>query len=892
MQNKQNKFFRFPKTTDSLREKWISTIESVYNCSLIVKNNSTVCSCHFPDNAYQNKNSTERTDRLKVGTIPSMFVLPGNEVLVFTEKMSTDKLNHGDSSPDIFSPIKKRKLPDLKLLSESEIMAMNQKKLQQTLKRTVIAFKECSDAKKKIYDKMVYYKKKAESTNSNQHEPELIELILKGKDKNVFHPKVVDFAKHSKYISEKGYNHLRDSLGKHRLPCVRTIRSWLSHNNGAPGVTTQNLDLLATELSAHPNLEPALALIMDEMNIRSKLRYVPCEDKIYGYVDFGDGVTTSIDPENVIQNSEFQNGKINEKIATNALFFLVNGINIKLKLPIGYVLIEKLTGSQKADLLKQIIKLIYVRGKGMIKVVTLDGDPAHLAMAEELGATFKIDDVKDGKVKATIRIEGLDWDIQIMLDINHMLKLIRNNQEARSTLYIGCKLTTIFSETQLKELLGQYFNENIVKKLENDSDDERKVDWNYLQQLHEYQERTGIRLNNKITRHHINFRAKIMNVRLCAQTLHDDTGDSFLCCQYDLELKEFKGSVYTAIAFKIYHRIFLIFNSMYDDSVGWKSPISKENLDEVLRFLDSAEVFIRSLNLANKKPVVQSKIKTGFIGIIVGIDVLKNLVAEYIQTGKWEKVMMYPTSQDHIEIFFGFIRLRLGCNDNPDSYILECVYKSILGLKAMYVTGNGNCEMRIDDCHLNTSSSRVKISNIGIKVNESWKLNKSKEKAPGRTRKATATSLSAEDTERFTQSAISWNSLVIQRQIEDELDCSECVQNLQNDKIKAHPDVIEICRKSEFIIDLHLIRMSDKFNSAQIKMKILSMMRSDVMSDVCDHSHTNEDVLDEYRHQMIKKIIQAYIEMRSREKFQRISDNLHGEILRHRNKKLTLFMNQ
>lgn len=892
-----------------MRDKWVSTIEMVFDCKIIVTKNSAVCSCHFPTEAYQTKQgSVEKKDRLELNAVPSLFV-KHDEICVISEYF----YGHNDapaasrelptsSSEFINSPVKKRKISDLKQLSESDIMCMNVQELQEALKKAIISLKDCTNAKKKIYDKLMYIQENSKTSRNVDDEntdSELIRLILNGKVKEKFHPKVQDFSKQLKYISEKGYSFLRNSIGKERLPCVRTIKYWTAKNNGAPGITAQNLDLLAEQLNAHNGPEPALALIMDEMNIMSKLRYVSCEDKVYGHVDFGDEAKITIDPVNPDQSSSPNDSdgtseKSERKVAKNALFYLVNGINIKLKLPIAYVLIDKLSGIQKAELTRQIINLIYIRGKGKIKVVTLDGDPAHFTMAENLGATFKIDD-ENGKINATFRVDGLDWDIHIMLDLNHMLKLLRNNQESRGTFHLSQRLTDIFSESQLKELLGRFYNNDVVKHLKNDRVGDRKIEWKHLIKLHEYQETTKIRLNNKITRHHINFRSKIMNVRLCAQTLHDNTAESMLHCEYNLGLQDFSGSIYTAIAFKIFHRIFSIFNSMFDDAKGWNSPVNAENVDEIIKFLEAAEVFVRSLKLSDKKYVIQTKIKTGFLGIIIGIDVLKKLATEFIKSGKWNKMLLYPTSQDHIEIFFGFIRLRLGCNDNPDAYILECVYKSILGLKAMHVTGKGNCELQVHESQLCINSTQKKTNNIGFTVRNSWKVQASSEKnkLPGRTRKAKSIAqISLDDSESFTQSAVNWNSFVVQQKIEKDIDCEQCLENLHESEPKAHFDVVEICRKAEFIIDLHLNRMSEKFNSARIELKVLSMLTSDILSEVCNHSHDKEDILDAFRINIVKKIIKIYIDLRAREKFKRISDNLHEEFVRQRHKKLTLFSNQ
>jgi hypothetical protein len=647
--------------------------------------------------------------------------------------------------------------------------------------------------------------------------------------------------------------------------------------------------LLAEELLQHKDvIEPRLTLMIDEMNIKAQTRYVPSEDKIYGFVDFGNDDQISIHAD--IPSDEQQRA-----LAKNALFYMVNGINFKLKMPIAYALIDKLSGPRKAELTKQMIRIIFTHGKGIVKVVVFDGDPAHFTMVEHLGGSFKILDITAGKVKTSFRIEGLDWDIFLMLDLNHMLKLIRNHLESKESINISRNFTQVFSKPQLKELLGRFYNDSIMQMLENDSAAERNITWKSLQKLHDYQEDAGIRLDNKITKHHINFRSKIMSVRLCAQTLHDKTGDSLLQCEFDLNLRDFKGSVYTALTFKIIHRIFSIFNSMGDDLDRWKLPLTTDNVLETLDFLDSVERFIVSLRLSNGKSVLHSKVHTGFAGILVAIDVLRNLSSEFIETGKWDEIKMYSTSQDHLEIFFGFVRMRLGCNDNPDAYILECVYKSILGLKAMHVTKKGNCEMQANNSELTSKKAVVKIANIGFEVKQDWKLQKlSQNKKAGRTRKANKiVQITAEDSEDFTRKAISFYAISVQKELKLNIDCRECLLNFDKDYSEVHLDIVTICRKTEFVINLFINRMKEKFSKQKISVEVLEMLDDDAMSEICDdHSHGSEDILDNYRFKMIKRIINSYITRRAVDKFKRMSDNFHGDIIRQVNKKLTLFNNQ
>lgn len=710
----------------------------------------------------------------------------------------------------------------------------------------------------------------------------LLEIIVNGKKNGRFHPKVEEFASHFVHLSLRGYEFLRDSIGKQHLPHTRSIRRWSSSNNGLPGLTKANIELLAENIKIFEtqNIEPVFCLVFDEMNIKSGIRYVPSDDKIYGHVDFGNVKENNSDTGDAVDSEK--------KIAKNALFFLINGINVELRLPVGYILIERLTGGQKAEILKQVIVTLHNEGNGKIKVVTFDGDPAHFAMATHLGGSFKVDD--SGKVNTSIKIEGIDWIIELLLDPNHIMKLCRNHLEAKQELFIDRPLTEIFRESELREILGDFYTKEIENQLKNDSKDQRKIQWKHLIELHMFQEAAQIRDDNKITKHHVSFRSKIMNVRLCAQTLHDKTGNSLLKYEFDGKLASFFGSIYLAIFFKIFHRFFSIFNSTRIDGEGWKASVAFDNVGQILDLLDSMELLIKSLRLKDETPVINAKCKTGFVGILVSVNVLRNLCKEYIESGIWESIPLYMLSQDLIEMFFGFLRIRLGCNDNPDAYTLSCLYKNVLGMKMMVINPKGNCTINSKYLSLAASKCSSKKENIAFDIDPKWKLvstsNQKQRQAKQKPKTNFESELSLDDIETFTHRAIKSNAILVQKQLQFDLDCSQCLESI------AQSDVLEICKKSEFVLNSHIKQSIDKFQKKKVAIECLSLMRSDLFGETCNHSHGIEDLLDNYRISIIKTVIDKYLNLRIKENMQRKTNNLHENFVRHANKKLTLFKGQ
>jgi len=53
-------------------------------------------------------------------------------------------------------------------------------------------------------------------------------------------------------------------------------------------------------------------------------------------------------------------------------------------------------------------------------------------------------------------------------------------------------------------------------------------------------------------------------------------------------------------------------------------------------------------------------------------------------------LLTYKLSQDHLELYFGCIRSRLGCNNNPTAKQFESTYKRLL-IHGVFRGFNGNC---------------------------------------------------------------------------------------------------------------------------------------------------------------------------------------------------------
>ena len=124
-----------------------------------------------------------------------------------------------------------------------------------------------------------------------------------------------------------------------------------------------------------------------------------------GYVDIGNGLENNDD----------------SPIAKDALVFMAVSINGSWKIPIAYFFIDGMSGVERSNLVTVAIKKLFDI-KIRVIALTCDGSSCHLAMLKNLGADISIENMSPSFV------HPMDSSIQayVLLDICHMLKLVRN----------------------------------------------------------------------------------------------------------------------------------------------------------------------------------------------------------------------------------------------------------------------------------------------------------------------------------------------------------------------------------------------------------------------------------------------------------------------------------
>lgn len=425
---------------------------------------------------------------------------------------------------------------------------------------------------------------------------EILNCLKSGRTTPSYSPKFRSFALTLHFYSPKAYNYLRTVFG-HHLPAPSTIRGWYRSVDGSPGISgdaLNELKILASDANSKGDIILA-ASMMDEITLHQSYQWSDNTNEIMGEVDLG-------------QNEERTKDK---SLARQALVYLINGINTKFKIPVAYFLIDKMKSKEKALITRQVILAVSKTGVRVISL-TFDGLKGNISVCRFLGANFSLD------MPFIVNPHSCD-KVFLFWDAAHMEKLARGRLAHFGILYNGH---------------GQ------------------KIEWRYFVSLVEFQEKLGCQLGNKLTRTHLQWFRKKMNVRMACETFSLSVANALEYLR-DLGHDEFQECDATVEYIKYMNNIFDILNSKKPNARHFKRPISRETRDEYFEYIDKAIKYISDLKIELDGPsILGTDSKTAFFGFIQNMKNVKNIYDEYIETNIIEVLYTFSLSQDHLELLF------------------------------------------------------------------------------------------------------------------------------------------------------------------------------------------------------------------------------------------------
>lgn len=467
------------------------------------------------------------------------------------------------------------------------------------------------------------------------------------KPREAYPKKVREFCISLHYHSPVAYRFIRKSFGNH-IPHERTISAWLSNSDiDAEDGIRENTIRRVTKIVDSMNGDPLIcSLIFNEMKIREQAFWCIHSKKEQGYVTYGKNSTVTAENAGKLQ------------MATQAIVFMLSGINMFFRLPVCYHFIDSLNAIEKESLTSDLITQITSCGVD-INNLTFDGHKSNISMCNILGANLNVD-AQDFRPYFTNRVDSKK--IYLIFDPSHMFKLLRNTLANKKI----------------------FFDE-----------DNNEIMWSYFEDLESISREKGF-LTHKINKKHIQWKDSIMNVRIAVETLSNSVADSM---EYLMQTNHpnFVNATATIKFIRMVDKLFDIFNSqsLREPNI-FKRALNSENVRIVLSHFEECEKYLMSLRLTNKNGVkiriVDSPSRTGFIGFLVDMKSLSMMFEEYlVRDAIMTSIATYSLSQDHIEIFFGKLRAKSGFNDNPNVAQFKGAYKRLLLNASVMAPQSTNC---------------------------------------------------------------------------------------------------------------------------------------------------------------------------------------------------------
>lgn len=392
-------------------------------------------------------------------------------------------------------------------------------------------------------------------------------------------------------------------------------------------------------------------LVFDEMALCQHVQWLDDKKSFSGFVTFG---------------------KVGEDIqclpiATEALVFLLSGINIPFNLPIAFYFIAKLEGIDKVILISSILKSLTEIGVKVL-TITFDGLPSNTTACEILGCSFEINDFR-----TYFRNPDDGSKVHVTLDPPHMYKLIRK--------YLGNHRT-------------------IHDK------DGRVIEWRLIEKLVEMRDKENF-ITHKLTRKHLDYFGRNgMKVSTAVETLSNSVAKSI---QFLLDQKYpgFENAQGTIEFISRMDKLFDILNSEIQPGKSHlKNPITVETKAEIFAFLDETAEYIKKLSLKPfGTPMIASASKVGLKGMLINIENIKSIYTEFVETGILDHFSSRRICQCPLESLFSRCRSHsmLGSNTKPTAFQFRSLFRKILINNEITGSVFGNCIDNLDILQLSSN---------------------------------------------------------------------------------------------------------------------------------------------------------------------------------------------
>lgn len=666
---------------------------------------------------------------------------------------------------------------------------------------------------------------------------EILSCLMDGiKKGEKYAPSVREFAMRLHFHSPAAYDVIRDKFFNN-LPHSKTIAAWYQQSDisGKFGLTEESLERLKKIVSDMNGTPLVCSLIFDEIYIRKQVYWNNATKSYEGFINYG-------------LDAEDTSDEIPQ--ATQAIVFMLSGLNTYFQFPVGYYFIKGLTGAQRAILIKEVITKITECGVTICNL-TFDGCKANPRMCKLLGGNLDVSSTKTFKpyIKNPVNNER----IHIILDPPHMEKLVRNLLATKEIIY---------------------------------DDEDKEIEWKYFVELEKLSRETNL-FTHKLNKRHIQWQRNKMNVAIAVQTFSRKVADSMENLMKQKNPK-FINAAPTIRFIRKMNDVFDTLNSMNSRKTEiFKRPLNPENEQAVFNLYENCTKYFKSLKMnegnsnpgtIKKKLIINSRSCTGIRGLIIDMASMKAMYLKYVKELELTKELVaYSFSQDHVELFFAKIRSLHGHNTNPNGMQFTSAYRKLLSNLKILAPENSNCKsfgtkLASFSPHTNiyfVSSRRPKLNNFNASTFEN-DLETQQESLISAYFNLDQMKTNEYLTDELFTSSLAYISRIIEEKIEcSNFYCDDCKYAIsQNEKIdcysvgstRSNPcrSTFQICKIVDRFLSLYQPGSKSNFNFNVIYHQIFQEIDfSQMYSNTCfkhDYSH---------KYYFVKCVVDSYIQFKT-----------------------------
>ncbi|KAL9701146.1 hypothetical protein quinque_004587 [Culex quinquefasciatus] len=554
------------------------------------------------------------------------------------------------------------------------------------------------------------------TTASFASDNELFRDLALHKMREPYSPVLQAFATTLHFYSPRAYDYVRRMLAN-KLPHSRSVVRWYKNVDGDQGINEQAVQ--AVKLKADEKAGQGQVLVigmsMDEMGMRKQITWDSKQKKLngvaYRFQKCKDGTQQRI------------------TAAKSALFFMITALDDTWKIPIAYYLVDSIKATTQRDIVNEILQKLHDVGATVVSL-TFDGTRTNICTANALGCDLR----PEHPLRTSFPHPSTGAPVFALLDAVHMMKLVRNTLFSQGTLntpsgparwkfiellnelqkktglLLAPKLTdkhVNFQNSKMKVILAvQVLSQAVADALRYLM--ERDGDFEDCQGMIEFVQTFNdlFDICNSMEQHSTGFKKPLCEANFDEFDAAFKNAEDFIC-QITLD----DGTPILSSKNKTGFLGFLVdiksIRGLFKELCMLPKP-TEDNVENARVVADVESGTVNEPDLRMQKDVdnfentqadtdAEERPEPGTVDEaylhVEYLEIVENpridAVAE--QRPILAQIFTYRLSQDNLEMYFGKVRSRNGCNDNPDAVQLKAAVKRLLKNNDISAPETGNC---------------------------------------------------------------------------------------------------------------------------------------------------------------------------------------------------------